>query len=392
MRILHTSDWHLGHQLYGYDRSLEHKSMLRQIVDIVREYKPDVFILAGDIFHTGRPSAAVQKLFVDGILDLHKAHEEMAVIMTAGNHDSGVLHEVFRTPWKILGVDAVGTLRIEDPDYHIIEIPGKGYIIAVPYANERYIPKGFFSSLTDKVKSRNLQSLPVIMTAHTTVKGSLYDGHERTGDWNVGGIEGIELNDLGAGYDYLALGHIHHQQFVHSGRHNVRYSGSPVAVSFDEDYPHTVSIIDIEKHGERPSVEQIEIKNPIPLVSLPASGYGNWEQAIELLEDFPNQEKAYIRLNISQEKPLLPGAFEEAQAAIKEKACNLCQINFKKTENVGDKNERSFTLTEFQEEDPVSIARRYIASQGGEFDKEMVEMFQEVMDMVKEERRNIAGK
>lgn len=385
MKILHTSDWHLGHLLYGYERTEEQKSMLRQMADIVREEKPDVFIIAGDIFHVGRPSASVQKMFVDSLTDICSENKDMKIILTAGNHDSGAMHEVFRTPWKILGVEAIGTLSSDDPSTHIIELPGKGFVIAIPYVSERFLPDDFIQKVIDLTKKKNKDNLPIIMTAHTTVKGAAFEGHEKIGDWLIGGIDGVELKEMGVGYDYLALGHIHHGQFIHSGKHNVRYSGAPLPVNFDENYVHTLSIVEIERHGETPKVRQIEILNPIPLVTLPASGSADWSSVIELLRGFPKDKKAYIRLNVEQTAPLLPNAADEAANLVKDKECRFCLINYKKRISGVSDETNKFTIREFKEIDPLEIAGRYIESQGDEFDDSMAEMFKEALNQVKKE-------
>ena len=134
--------------------------------------------------------------------------------------------------------------------------------------------------------SNNLpEDLPVVMIAHATVKGCDFRGHDHATEYAVGGIDSLELEEMGEGYDYLALGHIHHEQFVHSGKHNVRYSGTPLPVSFDESYPHSVSIVEIGKHGDTPTVEQIGIRNPHPLVTLPTDGLATWEEAKALLSN-----------------------------------------------------------------------------------------------------------
>ena len=73
MKIIHTSDWHLGHALYGADRTEEQKSMLSQIEDLVRSESPDALIVSGDIYHTGVPSTTVQRLFTESVLRIHAA-------------------------------------------------------------------------------------------------------------------------------------------------------------------------------------------------------------------------------------------------------------------------------------------------------------------------------
>lgn len=387
MKILHTSDWHLGHTLYNYDRTEEQQAMLEQMVSIVEEQKPDVFLLCGDVYHTPQPSAAIQTMLSDGLVKIHEANPQMTIVMTAGNHDSGTKHEIFQTPWKALKVYAIGQLEREDLDEHIIEVPGKGWIVAVPYANERNIPEGFFQQLLDRVAEKNIETLPIVMTAHTTVKGCDFTGHDHATEYTVGGIDSLELNEMGEGYDYLALGHIHHEQFVHSGKHNVRYGGTPLPVSFDELFTHSISIVEIGKHGETPTVEKIEIKNPHPLVTLPTDGLATWEEAKELLSKFPDDIPAYIRLNVEIEDFLPVEANAEAASLAEGKQCRFCCINAKR-KVVRQDDVQVLTVQEFQEEKPIEIARRYAEYEGISFDEEMQTMFNEVMDMVAEESRN----
>ena len=387
MKILHTSDWHLGHTLYNYDRTEEQQAMLEQMVSIVEKQRPDVFLLCGDVYHTPQPSAAVQTMLANGLVRIHEANPEMTIVMTAGNHDSGTKHEIFQTPWKALKVYAIGQLERENLDEHIIEVPGKGWIIALPYANERYIPEGFFQQLLDRVAERNTEHQPVVMTAHTTVKGCDFTGHDHATEYSVGGIDSLELEEMGEGYDYLALGHIHHGQFVHSGKHNVRYCGTPLPVSFDEYFTHSVSLVEIGSHGDTPAIKEIEIQNPHPLVTLPTDGLATWEEAKELLGKFPDDIPAYIRLNVEIEDFLPVEANAEAVSLVRDKQCRFCCINAKRKTN-GQTGEKTLTVQEFQSEEPIEIAKRYAEFQGISFDEEMQLMFNEVMEMVAEESRN----
>ena len=420
MKILHTSDWHLGHTLYNYDRTEEQQAMLEQMVSIVEEQKPDVFLLCGDVYHTPQPSAAVQTMLSDGLVRIHEAYPEMTIVMTAGNHDSGTKHEIFQTPWKALRVYAIGQLEKENLDEHIIEVPGKGYIVAIPYANERNIPEGFFQQLLDRVAEKNAKELPVVMTAHTTVKGCDFTGHDHATEFTVGGIDSLELEDMGEGYDYLALGHIHHEQFVHSGKHkarsseshqaclngrvvtregkaSVRYCGTPLPVSFDEcsaegrlqgkNFSHSVSMVEVGKHGDTPKVEKIEIQNPHPLVTLPTDGLASWEDAKELLGQFPDDIPAYIRLNVEIEDFLPVEANAEAASLTKGKQCRFCYINAKR-KAASQSETKILTVQEFQSEEPIEIAKRYAEYAGISFDEDMTAMFNEVMEMVANDSRN----
>lgn len=386
MKILHTSDWHLGHTLYNYDRTEEQMVMLLQMVNIVREQKPDVFLLCGDVYHTPQPSAAVQTMFTNALVEIHDANPDMTIVITAGNHDSGTKHDIFRTPWKALKVYTVGSVDVNQKEDMIIEIPGKGYVIAVPYANERNMPRGLFQELLDIANEKNVDNLPVVMTAHTTVRGCDFAGHENGSEYAVGGIDSYDLDEMGTGYDYLALGHIHHGQFIHSGRHNVRYCGTPIPISFDENFKHSVSIVEIAEHGEKPTVEEIEIDPHRPVVTLPTEGVATWEDAKELLENYPNDIEAYIRLNVEVDDFLPVEANAEANLICEDKKCRFCVINSRRLK----KNRREakvMSVQEFKTEEPIGIAERYAEDLGIEFDKDMKELFNETLAALKEEER-----
>lgn len=387
MRILHTSDWHLGHTLYNYDRTEEQMVMLLQMVHIVKEQKPDVFLLCGDVYHTPNSSSAVQTMLTNALLEIHKAKPEMVIVMIAGNHDSGTKHEIFQAPWRELNVYAIGQLEKEDLEAHIIEVPGKGFVIAVPYCTERNIPTGFFQQLIELVSERNHEGLPVVMTAHTTVKGCDFTGHDHANEHIVGGIDAMDLEQMGEGYDYLALGHIHHEQFVHSGKHNVRYCGTPLPVSFDENYTHSVSMVEIGRHGEKPVVNKIEIENPRPLATLPTDGFTTWENAKDLLAKFPDNIPAYIRLNVEVDDFLPLESQAEASLLTEDKTCRLCCINARR-KAVKRAETKILSVQEFQAEEPIDIAKRYAEDMGIDFDNEMQEMFNEMVAMVTEESRN----
>ncbi|MBR3709997.1 MAG: exonuclease SbcCD subunit D [Bacteroidales bacterium] len=387
MKILHTSDWHLGHVLYGHDRTEEQQSMLNQMVHIVEEQQPDVFLLCGDVFHTSQPSNTTQTMLSDALMKIHEANPQMVIVMTAGNHDSPTKHVIFQKPWRALNVYAIGQLKKEELDEHIIEIPGKGFIIAIPHVNEQTLPEGFFQQLLDKVTERNTEGLPVVMTAHTTVKGCTFKCHEYATELTVGGIDAIQLEQLGEGYDYLALGHIHHGQFVDLGKHRARYSGTPLPISFDENFSHSISMVEIDKHGAIPTVTEIGIHNPRPLVTLPEEGFAPWETTKKLLEKYADDDPAYIRLNVEIEDFQPVEASAEAAKLTEGKQCRFCTLNFKK--KVDNQAEaKVLTVQEFQAEKPIEIAKQYAAYEGISFDEEMTELFDEVLNLVENDARN----
>ena len=252
MKILHTSDWHLGHALYNYDRSEEQICFLNQLTGIVQEEQPDVMVVSGDIYHYSTPSAATQKMYTDGLLRIHQACPSMTIVVTAGNHDSSSKLEIDSNLWDHFRVKVIGHIErcgsAVNWEKQIITIPGQdgnpvGYIAAMPHVYPQNFPilsddtpreerqSRFFQALLDETGKQNTQQLPVVLMAHLSVESS-----DRTGqDDSAGGMEFISLSTLGKGYDYLALGHIHSFSKGNIDKRGVyAYSGCPEGRGFDE--------------------------------------------------------------------------------------------------------------------------------------------------------------
>lgn len=392
MRILHTSDWHLGHVLYNYDRREEQGAMLEQMAAIVKQEQPDVFLLAGDVYDSTQPSSSVQKMFANAMVRIHEACPSMRIICISGNHDSGSKHVIFKTPWELLNVSMLGMLpREEEGDQDlIVNIEGKGYVVAVPYTPDRLLPEGLFVRLQEQVASMNEQEqLPVVLMAHLAVSGSDYRGHDNASETVVGGMECQSLETFGEGYDYVALGHIHRAQTLRGSKGRVRYSGTPLAVNFDEamdEEEHGVTLVEISAHGDLPSIKVIPIHNPRPLVTLPVDGFGEWPEVRQLFGSFPDDIPAYIRLNVLVDGRLPVGANDEAQQIAALKQCRYCLINAKRKDQVVPSSGfQAMTTTEFQQMTPMEVAQRYLESQGDVFDEGLATLFNEVMKGIDDE-------
>jgi len=131
MKVLHTSDWHLGQTFYDYDRSEDDKEMLRHIKEIAIEEQPDVLVVCGDIYHISAPSTTAQKMFNRAILEISQKCPEMTIVITAGNHDSASRLETTKELWELHNVNLIGAVartKIETslrPSYHRGEKGGK---------------------------------------------------------------------------------------------------------------------------------------------------------------------------------------------------------------------------------------------------------------------------
>lgn len=307
MKILHTSDLHLGATLYGYDRSDDHRQMLASIAETARVEKPDAVLVSGDIFDSGTPSAASQTMLSEWLVQMRDVLDVRApIVLTAGNHDSPSRHEAHASAFRRMDIYMIGTLAREHqlcPDKCIIEVPGKGWIGAVPYLNARNMNESLFLDLGSRIGIFNVHSLPVVYMAHTTVAGSDAQGHSIMNESTVGGIDSVELNSLGGGYDYLALGHIHKPQTFRTGASSARYCGTPLHISFDERHQPSVSIVSLDLHGHPPTIETVPVECGSPLVTIGGARgivsddvLGVLEQAIKGADIPPG---SYIRLNVA---------------------------------------------------------------------------------------------
>lgn len=397
MKILHTSDWHLGHLLYDYDRTEEHRDFLSQLADIVREEKPDVMVVSGDVFHYSNPSVSSQRLFTDALLAIHEACPAMQTVVVAGNHDSSSRLEIAANLWHYAGVTVIGHIAKTDGavdlERHIVEVKGaggerKGYVVAVPHVFPQNFPalsddiaredrqRLFFQTLLDRVAEHNTEELPVVLMAHLAVTGSNVTGH----DESRRGMEYTELRMMGEGYDYLALGHIHCPQTLSGG--HARYCGTPIAVSFDETYPHSVSIVEIAAHGSIPAVRTIPVTTSWPLKVIPREAVP-LDEALKMLEDISDEEQSYVELHV-QLKDVPPAyCMERASRITRGKRCRFCRYKWERILEEKVLPEDTLDVGKLQTLSPPEVAAIYYRDKYGQnMDDVLLKMLDEVMARV----------
>ena len=314
MKVIHIADLHIGQIIYqNYDRVDEHHHFFKQLTEWCKQEHPDALLVSGDVFDIQQPSASTKKAFNDYFVSLHQACPDMHIVITAGNHDSASRIQADNSVWKLLNTHLIGAspsvdlLNSEDRtwmDNYIITLDS-GFIIALPFMiGDR---KALLQAMLDYVTEKNTNAKPVIMMGHLAVTGMDPMGH----DIEIGNIKTQEVSSMGKGYDYLALGHIHkpqtigHQEdcMVESITYPTgvaRYSGSALHVSCDEQYPHTVSVVNIDKHGGEVSVRQLRIDELRHFYTLPLDGtsYHNEAEALEGVRTFCRDMEGYIRLKI----------------------------------------------------------------------------------------------
>lgn len=311
MKILHTADLHLGQVIYqNYDRSDEHQHFFRQLEQWCKEEQPDALLVSGDVFDIQQPSATVKKTFTDYFVRLHQKCPQMHIVITAGNHDSASRIQADSSVWELANAHLVGTPpamdSLEQTDgwqhQYIIRLDS-GYIIALPYMiGER---RGVIQSILDKVAESNTLDLPVVMMAHQAVTGLDITGH----GFDIGTLRTLDTDAMGSGFDYLALGHIHKPQTIGHQEDAmieevsyrspvIRYSGSALHVSCDETYPHTVSLVEIDRHQGEVQIRQLRIDELRHFYVLPLEGesFTSVDSALESMNEFVcKNDRGYIR-------------------------------------------------------------------------------------------------
>lgn len=289
MKILHTSDWHIGKRLIHRERLDEQAEVLDEIAEICDREGIELVLVAGDIFDTYTPGADAEELFFRKIKRL--AGEDRAVLLISGNHDDGVRLSAVAPLSEEQGVYVVGNARTplricetarktrpvsSGKGYAVFENEGKEriYVSVLPYPNEaRYKEARSELSYVEQMQkwieegeSGNVEKLPSVFMAHIFVAGGLVSEGEREID--LGGARAIPVEALPKS-DYIALGHLHKRQKM--GKGHCYYSGSPLQYAFDERADKGVKVFDLTKDGVC-NLKDVPLTKGKKLVRLEADG------------------------------------------------------------------------------------------------------------------------
>jgi exonuclease SbcD len=254
MRILHTSDWHLGQHFMGKTRQAEHQAFCAWLLEQVRGHEVDVLLIAGDVFDTGAPPSYAREQYYRLVVDLRDAG--CALVVLGGNHDSPAMLGESRSLLAQLGTQVVPGVGVDPAEQVLVlrdrtGVPG-AILCAIPFIRPREVMASQ-AGQSAQDKQQSLQqaiaehyqalyqlalsqrealgsALPIIATGHLTTVGA--SASESVREIYVGSLEAFPTSAFPPA-DYIALGHIHRPQKV-GGLEHIRYSGSPIALSFDE--------------------------------------------------------------------------------------------------------------------------------------------------------------
>ncbi|MDR0214505.1 MAG: exonuclease subunit SbcD [Comamonas sp.] len=284
MRLLHTSDWHLGQHFMGQSRQAEHQALIDWLLQQVQAHQVDAVLIAGDVFDTGAPASYARELYNQLIARLHQAG--VGLLILGGNHDSVSVLDESRDLLRHLGTQVIASTGA--PQQHAVTLPLRAgqpgcIVCALPFIRPRDVQQsqagqsaqdkqlalqaaiqGTYQqvyeaalALQQQLQATLGRKLPIIATGHLTTVGA--SSNESVREIYVGSLEAFPTNAFPPA-DYIALGHIHQPQKV-GGLDHIRYSGSPIALGFDEArQTKQVLLVDLGENGLQ-AVESL----PVPV-------------------------------------------------------------------------------------------------------------------------------
>ncbi|NME34981.1 MULTISPECIES: exonuclease subunit SbcD [Fusobacterium] len=335
MKILHTSDWHLGKKLETAKRIDEQKKFIDTLENIVENENPQIILVAGDIFDTPNPSSEAEGLFFDAMKKISNFGKR-AIIIIPGNHDGaerlaasknlarefGII--IYEKPFEVKEVGKYGEFQVVKSFEGglLLNIDKEEiYIYSLPYTNESVIDEEYLNIETfkykknpDEISSENIDyskkigiilkngidfvenlNIPKIIMSHLFIAGSSGDGDEKPIE--LGGSKAVNLGDLPEA-DYIALGHIHKPMKYISKR--ACYSGSPIEYRVTENkYSKKIFMVDV-KGKLQTDIKEIQLENYKPIKIYEVSSI---EEGITLSKEFMEKNQ-WIYLKIHTDKYL----------------------------------------------------------------------------------------
>lgn len=404
MRLLHTSDWHLGQTLHNYERGYEHQHFLDWLIDTLVAEQVDVLLVAGDVFDNANPSAASQKQLYVFLQQARARLPALQLIVVAGNHDSAGRLEAPAPLLAAHGTHVIGHLLRGD-DGHIdlerllLPLTGsdgqvRAWCLAVPFLRPGDVPKLpagdtqdaylggialLYRQLADLALARRQPGQAILAMGHChMVGGEMSNDSERR--IVIGGTEMLPSGIFDASIAYAALGHLHKAQAV-GGQEHIRYCGSPIPLSFAEvNYRHQVLCLDIEGEQLR-EVRVIEVPRAVPLLRVPATPAPIAEVLEQLaaldLPAAPPEAQPFLEVRVRLDAPE-PGLRTRIETALDGKPVRLAKIETSSAAR--SSAPENMTLDQLGQLQPDDIFRRlYLQKYGKEAPPEQLSALAELL-------------
>ncbi|MEN9904165.1 MAG: exonuclease subunit SbcD [Pseudomonadota bacterium] len=422
MRILHTSDWHLGQTLHQYERGYEHARFLDWLLDQLQAERVDALLISGDIFDNTNPSAASQQQFYRFLQQARSRVPHLSIVMTAGNHDSPGRIEAPGPLLSLLDASAIGsfgrTAEDLDPQAQLerLIVPLKdssgqiaAWCIAMPFLRPADLPrveKGMGDADEDGdaylrgmaelhrlawqlAQAKRVPGQAVIAMGHCHLRGGQVS-EESERKLVVGGSEILPAALFDPGIAYVALGHLHLAQRV-GGDETRRYCGSPLPLSFSEvDYPHQVLLVDLAGEAVA-SVRELRVPRAVELLRVPARP-APLQQVLEQLSALdlpvrPEAEQPYLQVRVLLDRPE-PGLREQVEEAIAGKPVRLVRIETQHARSGAAEAASTVTVEELAALAPADFfGRLYRHRFGSEPEPALIDAFGELLQQAQEEAK-----
>lgn len=404
MRILHTSDWHLGQTFHQFDRTVEHQHYLDWLLDVIEAEAVDALLIAGDIFDNSNPSATAQAQLYRFLTDARRRVAHLNIVLIAGNHDSPGRMEApapFLSLFDATVVGQVGGAGL-DIDCSRLVVPLKNaqgqiqaWCVAMPFLRPSDVPRvdgegdpyllgvtHLYQQAYAAALSRREPGQAIVAMGHCHISGgqASEDSERRI---VIGGAEALPTQLFDPAIAYVALGHLHLAQCV-DGDTTRRYSGSPLPMSFSEiNYPHQVVLVELAGEGvqeARPitvprAVEMLQVpKTPGPLDEVLAQ-----LQALEL-DERPETHWPYllVRVLLSQPEPSLRA---QVEAVLKDKPVRLARIETTTARRETAETVTSVSVDELNSLKPEEFFQKLYAHRfGNDAPPELLRAFSELLN------------
>lgn len=392
MRILHTSDWHIGQKLYGRERYEEFQYFLDSLLEIIDKHKVDLLLVSGDIFDVPHPSNRSSEIYYSFLSRLTKTCCQKTII-TGGNHDSISTINAPQPILKALNAEVFGgvTENIHDLIVNFEKNGEAVQIAAIPYLRDKDIKKSIAGQdAFQKEKStkkgiidfyndvaKNLSSAkPAIAMGHLFALGVSTSESER--DIHVGNLGAISANDFPKEFDYVALGHIHRPQIVGKNK-MICYSGSPIQLSFSERKDiKSVVLLNLE-NGKIQAPERIEIFQRRKLIKI----MGNLEMVIHQLENHQsNALPDWCEVEV-QEEHYSPAYISKLEDFLNTTKLDLVVLKYRFQYKSLDAHTAYFIQENKHLEDlsPLEVFEKRIENLPTEDQKKQLNTFQQLLDI-----------
>jgi exonuclease SbcD len=386
MRLLHTSDWHLGQTLHTFDRTYEHQCFLDWLLETIVAEQADALLIAGDVFDNANPSAAAQRQLYRFLQQARTRAPHLQVVVIAGNHDSAGRLEAPGPLLEAHGVTVLGNVvRGADGsiDLERLLVPlrdragtVKAWCLAIPFLRPGDLPRVepgeleaadpylhgialLYQQAYALAKSKCANGEAVLAMGHChMVDGQASQDSERR--IVIGGTEALPATMFDPELAYAALGHLHLAQRVGKQEH-LRYSGSPLPLSFAEvGYQHQVLRVDLDGCSAR-EVASLPVPRAVDLLRVPPRPAPLAEALAALaaleLADLPPHAQPFLEVRVLLDAPE-PGLRAQIEAAIAGKPVRLAKIEPTRKVTTVAPADDAMTLDQLAQLQPDDIFRR----------------------------------